>query len=325
MEKFAVVALGGNALIRSGQIGTIEEQIENTLETLENLIFLVKEGYKLIFTHGNGPQVGNILLRNDAGNQLYNIARMPLDICVADSQGGIGYMVEQCLHNVLIKHNLKREVVSLITEVVVDRNDIAFKNPTKRIGQPVDSAEAEILFENKGWIFKADSKNPGKFRRVVASPTPLSICNEKVIRDIALSGTLTIAVGGGGIPVFKDNQGFFTPAEAVIDKDLASAMLAARIGASELYILTDVPFVYRNFKKENEEIVEFLNYRDAEQMLLSGEFGEGSMAPKVKAALSFIKNGGKKAVITESKKLQNKTFGTKITMEYDPEDKPHHI
>lgn len=320
MQKLAVVALGGNALLRDNQLGTIEEQEANTTETLENLIFLVKEGYNLVFTHGNGPQVGNILMRNDAGEQLYKIPQMPLDISVADSQGGIGYMIERCVRNVLRKHNLNRNVLTLMTMVEVDADDPAFKNPTKRVGKIMKPAEADRLSQEKGWVFKESKKGQEGLRRVVPSPLPKHIMNCEVIDKNARAGTLVIAVGGGGVPVYLDEQGEVRPSEAVIDKDLASALLASQIGADEFYILTDVSFVYAGYGTPAQKRLEFLNYKDAFAYLASGTFGEGSMAPKIKAALSFIERGGGKSIITESKKLEDKSYGTKITMEYDETD-----
>lgn len=320
MSKLAVIALGGNALLRSNQSGTIEEQEANTTETLENLIFLVKEGYNLVFTHGNGPQVGNILLRNDAGEQQYGIPQMPLDICVADSQGGIGYMIERCLLNVLRKHNLNRNVLTLMTLTEVNPEDPAFQNPTKRIGKVMTKEEADRLSTEKGWIFKEEKKSKNGYRRVVASPEPLSIMNCEVVESNARAGTIVIAVGGGGIPVYTDEEGQVRPSEAVVDKDLASSKLASQIKADEFYVLTDVPFVYANFGESNEERLEFLNHTDTLKYLKAGTFGEGSMAPKIKAALSFIEKGGRQSIITESKKLEDKSYGTKITMEYEEKD-----
>jgi carbamate kinase len=320
MNKLAVVALGGNALLRDNQAGTIEEQEQNTTDTLENLIFLLNEGYNLVITHGNGPQVGNILMRNDAGEQTYQIPQMPIDICVADSQGGIGYMIERMMRNVLIKHNIDKEIVTLVTAVVVSEDDPAFKNPTKRVGKIYSESQANELAAAKGWTFKEEVKTAGGWRRVVPSPVPIQIINEKVIKTLSRQGVITIAVGGGGIPVYFDHEGKVRAAEAVIDKDLASSLLAGRIGADEFYILTDVPFIYKNYKKPDQETLEFLNYSDTVKYLAAGEFSEGSMAPKIRSCLLFLEHGGKKAVITEAFKLQDKSFGSKITMEYDPAD-----
>jgi carbamate kinase len=317
MKKLAVIALGGNALLRGTQEGTIDEQEQNTTETLENLVFLLREGYDLVISHGNGPQVGNILLRNDAGEQLYGIPQMPVDICVADSQGGIGYMVERMLRNVLNRHGIEKEVVTLVTMVEVDKEDPAFKDPQKRIGQIYTRDEAEKLKAEKGWIFEETEKQQNGWRRVVPSPKPMRISNERVIETLARQGTIVIAAGGGGIPVYIDEKMDVRPAEVVIDKDLASSLLAARIGADEFYILTDVPYVYLNYRKENEQWVEFLDYKDTLKHLEDGQFARGSMEPKVRACLQFIKQGGKMSVITEATKLEDKKFGTKITMEYE--------
>ena len=320
MNKLAVIALGGNALLRGTQAGTIEEQEENTTDTLQNIVFLIEAGYNIIITHGNGPQVGNILLRNDAGEQIYNIPQMPLDVCVADSQGGIGYMIERALRNVLKTNNLKRDVVTIVTQVVVDINDTAFKNPTKRVGRIYSKAEADKMTTEKGWVFKSDPKLADGWRRVVPSPKPIEIFNTETIEAIARSGAIVIAAGGGGIPVYIDENNTIRPAEAVIDKDLASSVLANKINADEFYILTDVPFVFINFNTPQQEVVEFLDKADTEKYLEQGMFGEGSMAPKIRAALQFIDNGGNKSIITESKKLSDKRYGSKITLHYDPQD-----
>jgi carbamate kinase len=318
-KKLAVVALGGNALLRGDQTGTIEEQEQNTTDTLENLIFLIREGYDIVITHGNGPQVGNILMRNDAGEQLYGISQMPLDICVADSQGGIGYMIERIFRNVLNKHGINKNVICIITQVIVDVNDPAFSDPQKRVGKIYSKDQSEELSAKKGWIFKEEVKTQGGYRRVVPSPVPVGVINDAIICDLARKGNIVIATGGGGVPVYIDEKKDVRPAEAVIDKDLASSLLATQIGADEFYILTDVPYIYINYKKTDQEIKEFLNYNDTLKYLNEGQFTKGSMAPKIEACLKFIKNGGKKSVITEAFKLADKKYGSKITMEYEDE------
>jgi len=317
MNKLAVLALGGNALLRGNQIGTIEEQEQNTFDTLENIVYLIKEGYDIVIGHGNGPQVGNILMRNDAGEQMYNIPQMPLDICVADSQGGIGYMIERMLRNVLKKHGIEKNIVVLVTSVVVDKNDPAFKDPQKRVGKIYTKEQADKLTKDKGWEFKEEVKADGGWRRVVPSPKPISIMNEDIVKKLAREGNIVVSVGGGGVPVYIDEKNEVRPSEAVIDKDFASALLGARIGADEFYILTDVPYVYINYKKENEQKLEFINRADALKYIEEGQFAKGSMAPKIEACLSFIEKGGKKSVITESTKLEDRSYGTKITMEYE--------
>jgi carbamate kinase len=316
-KKLAVVALGGNALLRGDQAGTIDEQEKNTSDTLENLVFLIKEGYDLVVTHGNGPQVGNILMRNDAGEQMYNIAQMPIDICVADSQGGIGYMVERIFRNVLNSHGISKNVICIVTQVLVDINDPAFCDPQKRVGKIYSKDQADDLALKKGWLFKEEVKTQGGYRRVVPSPVPVGVINESSIRDLARAGNIVIAVGGGGVPVYFDEKKDIRPAEAVIDKDLASSLLATLINADEFYILTDVPFIYINYNKPDQEIREFLNYADTLRYLNEGQFAKGSMAPKIQACLNFIEQGGKLSVITEAFKLADKKFGSKITMEYE--------
>lgn len=317
MKKLAVIALGGNALLRGDQKGTIEEQEQNTTDTLENLVHLLKDDYDLVITHGNGPQVGNVLMRNDAGEQLYNIAQMPLDVCVADTQGGIGYMIERMLRNVLNKHGIEKNVACLVTQVVVDKDDPAFSDPQKRVGKIYDKEAADDLHSRKGWLFREEVKVKDGYRRVVPSPKPIRVMNERIVEDLARQGNIVIASGGGGVPVYIDENNDVRPSEAVIDKDMASSLLASDIGADEFYILTDVPYVYINYKKPGEKALEFIDYKDTMKYMEEGQFTKGSMAPKIEACLNFVKNGGTKSVITEAFKLEDKSFGTKITMEYE--------
>jgi len=316
-KKLAVVALGGNAILRGNEEGTIVQQEKNVSDTLENLIHLIKLGYEIVITHGNGPQVGNILMRNDAGEQLYNIAPMPLNICVADSQGGIGFMIERMMRNVLNKHGIKKNVISMVTLVEIDKDDPAFENPTKRIGKVYTQEEAERLNNEKGWVFKKSSKTKNGYNRVVPSPTPLSIVNREIIEQLTENGNIVIAAGGGGIPVYYDENNNVRTLDAVIDKDVASSLLAVNIKADELYILTDVPFIYKDFGLDTQEKLEFLDYDDTIKLLENGTFAEGTMEPKIKACLSFVKNGGFKSIITEATKLEDKNYGSKITMKYD--------
>ena len=320
MKKRAVVALGGNAILRGNEDGTIVQQEKNVTDTLENLVPLLREGYELVLTHGNGPQVGNILMRNDAGEQLYGIAPMPLNICVADSQGGIGFMIERMMRNVLNKHGIDKNVISMVTLVEIDANDPAFQNPSKRIGKVYSKAEADKLAKRKGWDFKSTSKSKDGYRRVVPSPKPIDIVNKEIIRQLLESGNIVIAAGGGGIPVYFDENNDVRTLDAVIDKDMASGMLATNIDADELYILTDVPFIYKDYGEETQQKLEFLNYSDTLKHLENGTFAEGTMEPKIKACLNFIKNGGSKSIITEATKLADKSYGSKITMEYDSRD-----
>jgi carbamate kinase len=201
--------------------------------------------------------------------------------------------------------------------VLVDPADQAFGNPTKRIGRSYHKEEARILADRKSWIFKPSGKTKGRFQRVVPSPDPKGIINKEVILSMAMAGNIVIAAGGGGIPVYLDENQNVRTLDAVIDKDMASALLASEIRAEALYILTDVPFIFKDFGKPTQEKLEFLDYKDTLKYLEAGTFGEGSMAPKIKACLRFIENGGNKAIITESKKLEDKSYGSKITLHYD--------
>ena len=310
-KKIAVVALGGNALLRGNEVGTIQQQEKNTYETFIHLLTLLRDGYELVITHGNGPQVGNIMLRNEAGYKEYKIPQMPLDICVADSQGGIGYMIERQVKNILRENKIRKNVVTIVTQVLVDKNDPAFIEPTKPVGRFYLKEEAELLARSGGLIFKEDPRKRG-WRRVVPSPDPIDIINKKVIRDLVKRGNIVIAAGGGGVPVYRDEKKSLVGVEAVIDKDLASALLAIEIGADAFFILTDVTNVYLNFHKPNQQKLEKITVQEAEEYLEAGEFADGSMGPKILSAIQFVKNGGKETIITESTQLSNPDCGTRI-------------
>ena len=314
MKKIAVVAFGGNALLRANEVGTIEQQEKNTLDTCEKLISLLRNGYNLVITHGNGPQVGNILLRNEAGYVQYKIPKMPLDICVADSQGGIGYMIDRQMRNALSKTNLRRNVVAIITETLVDINDPAFQNPTKPIGPYYLKEEAELLARANNWVFKEDPRKRG-WRKVVASPKPLDIMNKKVIKDLVKHGHIVIAVGGGGIPVYwHDDTKYLEAIEAVVDKDLASSVLAREIKADRFYIITDVPKVFINFNKPDQKALDHLTAAEARKYLDAGEFPAGSMGPKILAAIEFVESSGNEAIITCEADIEKENCGTRITL-----------
>lgn len=312
MKKLAVVALGGNALLRAGQKGTIDQQKENVYNTCKNLIQLIKQGYNLVITHGNGPQVGNILLQVNAGAQLYKIPEFPLDICGAYSQGFIGYLIEQQLYNVLEEEKIDNEIITIITQVIVAKDDPAFKNPTKPIGPYYKLEEVEEFLKLYPDAVYKEDKNRGGWRKVVASPKPISIKNSKSIETLARNEKIVIAVGGGGIPVFYEKPNKLQGIEAVIDKDAASSLLAQQIDADELYILTDIKKVYLNFGKPNQKELDVLTIAEAEQHLLDNQFAEGSMAPKIRAAIDFIKAGGKQVLITDATQLGIENAGTRI-------------
>jgi len=311
MKKIAVVALGGNALLRASETGTIEQQEKNAYETLAKLLELIRNGYNVVITHGNGPQVGNIMLRNEAGYEKYKIPKMPLDICVADSQGGIGYMLERQMRNVLNDFEINRNVVSLITQVLVDINDPAFKNPTKPIGSFYIKEEADLLAKANNWEFKEDSAKRG-WRRIVPSPEPKDIMNKQIIFELVNNGHIVIAVGGGGVPIYRHENNYLEAIEAVIDKDRASSLLAQQINAETLFIITDVPKVYINYGKPDQKELDVITVNEAEKYLEENQFGAGSMQPKILAAINFIKNGGTRAVITSEGEIGKENGGTQI-------------
>ena len=314
MGKTAVIAFGGNALLRSGQKGTYNEQLENVKDTCNSIVHLIEKGYNIIIGHGNGPQVGNVMLQHEVTSRVTDVLAMPLDFCVSETQGSIGYLIEQGLRNVLVEHKIKRNVVGIITQVVVDKNDPMFVNPTKPVGPYYKTKQMEaFLEEHPKTPFKEDPKGNG-WRRVVASPNPYSILNIDIVKTLSDAGNIVITVGGGGIPVIIDKNKMIKGVEAVIDKDLASALTAVEIGADEFYILTDVPKIYINFRKDNEKALDVITTSEAERYLFDGHFAEGSMAPKVRAAIYFVKNGGKECIITEAGQLNNPECGTRIVL-----------
>lgn len=310
MKKLAVVALGGNALIRSKEKGTYAEQIKNVMTTCDAITNLLKQDYNIVIAHGNGPQVGNILLQNEAGKKQFNVESMPMDYCGAQTQGSIGYLIDQSLRNVMRKENIQKEVVVLLTQVMVDKDDNGFKKPTKPVGPYYTVEQKDEYIKTTGATFKEDVKRGG-WRKVVASPAPVKIENVELTKQLACEGYVVVTAGGGGIPVI-DKDGKISGVEAVIDKDLASALTAVEIGADEFYILTDVPKVYINYNKPGEMALDTITVKQAEEYLEQGQFGEGSMAPKIRAALYYVKNGGKECIITEAGQLGNKDCGTRI-------------
>lgn len=312
MKKLGVVAFGGNALLKAGQKGTIEDQELNAFEASTNLLNLLKNKYDIVITHGNGPQVGNILLSEQAGFQVHGLPEMPLDVCVAYSQGFIGYIIEQQLRNVLESNDMVRDIITIITQVLVNKDDPAFNTPTKPIGPYLSKEDADKMARETGSIYKEDKKRGG-WRKVVASPKPLVISNKKSIEQLARSGQIVIAVGGGGIPAFYVEPNKLQGIDAVIDKDLASALLAKQIGADKLFILTDVAKVCLNFNTPQEKTLDRMNIAQARKYLKNGEFAEGSMAPKIRAAVDFVENTGKDAIITKPTLLGVDDGGTRVT------------
>lgn len=310
MKKLAMVAFGGNALLRSNQKGTYQEQLDNVMETCKSLNKLYEQDYDLVIGHGNGPQVGNVMLQHDAGQKTYGIEAMPMDVCVAETQGSIGYMIELAFRNIFFKTGIRKHVITLVTQVVVDENDPAFQKPTKPVGPYYTKEQADRFAQETGAVFAEDPKGNG-WRKIVPSPRPIHISNIDVVQRLATSGYVVITCGGGGIPVVRNQKGG-KGMEAVIDKDLASALAAVEMKADEFYILTDVPKVYINFRKENEQALDEITVNEAKKYLEEGHFTEGSMAPKIRAALYFVENGGKECIITEAGQLGNPHCGTRI-------------
>lgn len=313
MKKLAVVALGGNALLQSNQAGTIDEQEGNALATAECLVKLLKRDYNIVITHGNGPQVGNIMLANSAANKLYGIPEMPMDICVAYSQGFIGYIIEQQLKNVLEANDMDRDIITITTQVLVNKDDRAFQNPTKPVGPYYSKEEADKFTQETGAIYKEDVRGRG-WRKVVASPKPLVIINKKTIEKIAREGHIVIAVGGGGIPVFYVEPHKLQGIDAVIDKDYASALLASQINADKFFILTDIPKVCLDYNKPTERQLDKMTISEAKRYLSEGQFPEGSMGPKIRAAIHFVEHSGKDTIITKTTLLGIDNGGTRITL-----------
>lgn len=310
MDKLAVVAFGGNALLQAGQKGTVEEQVQNVYEACKNVADLIEKGYNVVIGHGNGPQVGNVMLQHEAGFETFGIPKQPVDICVAETQGSIGYMIEQQMKNVLLERGLQNHVISIITQVLVDTNDVAFSNPNKPVGPYYHEEDLQPMLD-QGWKFKEDPQGRG-WRRVVPSPKPVEISNWNVVEDLARAGNVVVTVGGGGIPCCINKDGKYQGVEAVIDKDLATATVANNIKADAFYILTDVENVYINFNKPEQEKLEDITIEKIKVHLEDGQFTEGSMAPKVRAGIQFVENGGGETVITSPSMLKVENAGTRI-------------
>lgn len=291
-----VIALGGNAIIPVGQEGTYEQQEAITKATMEQVACLARDGHQVVMTHGNGPVVGNIVLRCDAGMAVHGIPPMPMYVCGADSQGGLGFMLQQSLQNALTEIGLKAPVATVVTQVLVDREDPAFENPGKPIGPFYDEEQARLLREENGWTVVEDAGRG--WRRVVPSPLPCEVIEWEAIRTLVDAGVMTIATGGGGVPVIRNDRGLLEGVDAVIDKDRASDLLGRLIGADVLVIITQVDKVCVRFGKPDEKALDRLTMEEAGKYLADGEFPGGSMGPKIEAAISFLAGGGKSVVIT---------------------------
>jgi carbamate kinase len=312
MGKMALIAIGGNAILQSDEFGSAEEQLENIKITCAHIANMLQKGYDVVITHGNGPQVGNILLRNEIAEGI--TPAMPMDVCVAESQGQIGYMIQQSLVNELAQLSIKAGVTSLITQVVVDAQDEAFENPTKPIGPYYPEGEAERLAKEKGWTMMEDKAREG-YRRVVPSPEPIEIVESETIKRLAQGDEgkeIVIAAGGGGVPVVRMELGL-KGVEAVVDKDLASQVLANSIKANLLIMLTDVEKVAINFGKPEQEDLSEISVTQAKKYLREGHFPPGSMGPKIVSAIRFLKKGGEEVIITTPENLEKALLGERGT------------
>ncbi|RKX41330.1 MAG: carbamate kinase [Thermotogae bacterium] len=308
-----VIAIGGNAVNRPGEKPSAENMMRNLKETMRYLIDIIKD-HSVVITHGNGPQVGNLLLQQEAARDM--VPPFPIDVNDAQTQGSLGYMICQTLYNSLIERNVKKEIAAVVTQIVVDPEDPAFQNPTKPIGPFYSEEEAKRIMEEKKWTMVEDAGRG--WRRVVPSPIPVDIIEKDVIRFLVDNGFVVIAAGGGGIPVIRLKDGTLKGVEAVIDKDRASSLLAQELDADMFIILTGVEKVYLNFNKPDQIPLDKLTAEDAEKYLKEGHFPPGSMGPKIESAIDFVKKTGKQCLITDMRKLkqalEGKT-GTKIVPE----------
>jgi len=306
-----MIALGGNALSPKSEAGTITQQFAHTKKSLKGVMHFVRAGYNICLTHGNGPQVGAELARNEIASE--KVPPLPLGVLVANTQGAMGYMIQQSLQNALYHEDSEREVVSFISQMKVDGNDPAIGKPSKFIGQSYSEEKAKKYMAKYNW--QMQEQEPGVWRRVVPSPAPLYIFNGKSIKHLVDFGTIVIAGGGGGIPASNLEDGSLEGLDGVIDKDMTAALLGRIIKAQEMFIITDVDNIYLNFKQESQEIIRETNVKDMETWLDEGHFWRGTMEPKIKAALYFLKHHGEEVIITSIENIENaiqKQAGTRI-------------
>ena len=311
IQRTVMIALGGNALSPKSEAGTITQQFSHTKKSLACVMHFVRAGYNICITHGNGPQVGAELSRNEIAAE--KIPPLPLGVLVANTQGAMGYMIQQSLQNALYNEDAEREVVSFISQMKVDRNDSTIAHPSKFIGKSFSEKKAQKYIDKHGW--EMAEQEPGLWRRVVPSPSPLYIFNGKSIKHLVDFGTIVIAGGGGGIPAYNLEDGTLKGLDGVIDKDMTAALLGRIIKAQELFIITDVDNIYLNFKTESQEIIHETTSEDIKTWLNEGHFWLGSMEPKIKAALYFLKYHGEAVVITSIDKIEQamqKQAGTRI-------------
>jgi carbamate kinase len=298
--KIALVAFGGNAMLPETQRGMQSEQMRNAQKAAELMVHIVRKGYELIIVHGNGPQVGNLLIQMEEA-----AAKIPpysLDVCDAMTEGSMGFMLERALVNELRRRSIDKEVASLVTQVVVDREDPAFASPTKPVGPFYSKSRGAELARAKGWTMVEDAGRG--YRKVVASPRPIDVVNKGVIRELVEAGRLVIAAGGGGIPVIINGNGLFEGVEAVIDKDYAASLIAREVKVDLFIILTAIERVFIDFGKPEQREVPVLAVEEARRHLADGQFPPGSMGPKIRAAIEYIEAGGREVLITKDSHLK---------------------
>ena len=304
-KPLVVIAIGGNSLIKDAEHMSVLDQYRAAGETSHHIAPIVNEGYRVVVTHGNGPQVGFVLLRSELAKDVLH--QVPLANCVADTQGSIGFQIAQSLRNEFLRQDRDRQVVAVVTQVVVDPDDPSFDNPTKPVGPFMSESEAEQHAKNDGWAVAEDAGRG--WRRVVPSPAPLKIIELPTIRALLDSGALVVAAGGGGVPVVYQPDGTLRPRSAVIDKDAASCLLACGLGASVLIFSTDVDKVALNFGAANQIDIDRMTAAECRQYLDEGHFAVGSMRPKIEGALAFLENGGNEVIVTQPHHLESALHG----------------
>jgi carbamate kinase len=310
-RRLALIAFGGNALLPENQRGIQEEQMKNAEKAAQLMAHIVRKGYELIIVHGNGPQVGNLLIQMEEA--VTKVPPYSLDLCDAMTEGSMGFMLERAITNELRRHSIDKEVITLVTQVVVDRNDPAFDSPTKPVGPFYTRYRAQQLAREKKWTVVEDAGRG--YRKVVPSPKPIDVVPKWIIRDLVQAGRIVVAAGGGGIPVILNNRGLFEGVEAVIDKDYAASLIAREVKVDLFIILTGIEEVYINFGKPDQQEMPVLTVDEAQKYLEEGQFPPGSMGPKIQAAIDYIKAGGKEVLITKASHLKAallKRSGTRI-------------
>jgi carbamate kinase len=304
MSQLAVIAIGGNSLVRDNAHQTVEDQYDAVCETAKHIAGMIEQGYEVVITHGNGPQIGFILRRSEIASETAGMHPVPLVSCGADTQGAIGYQIQQAMDNEFRKRGMNKSAVTLVTQVVVDENDSAFASPSKPIGCFYTREQTEkIQYQYPSWVMVSDAGRG--YRRVVASPLPREIIEGEVIEKLVREGYCIVAVGGGGIPVIKQSDGSLQGVDAVIDKDFASSLLATQINADILIISTGVPKVYLHYGKPNEKALDKVSLAEVREYVQEGHFAPGSMLPKIQAVIKFLESGGKKAIITNPESLED--------------------